>query len=81
MWKECKKCDHFTIKFDLDSITWEYSFYKFLSNFFISGPEARQSYCGHDFFKHSIFHFQIQNIFIDIEYFDNPVYELLPIDP
>ena len=60
---------------------WEYSFYKFINNFFkntniLTGSKK----CKHNFFRYSRFLFYVRGIKIIIQFEDNPCYEVVPMD-
>ena len=80
MYRKWKKCDKETERFMLDSLTWEYSFYKFINNFFTTSVCAK-SECGHDFYKDSKFWLKILGVRFKISLHDNPEYKILPIYP
>ncbi|CAG9319607.1 unnamed protein product [Blepharisma stoltei] len=74
--KHCKKLDECSVL--LSKATWEYSFHKFIYNFFIKvaifGNSLR---CHHDFYS-SRFIFYLSGARIFIEREENPIYELVP---
>lgn len=80
--RECKVCG----KLDqnpslLKRGLWEYSFYKYLNNFF--RPKSIVSVtkkCKHDFYKVSRFMFFLRGIKIIIQWEDNPCYHILQMD-
>ncbi|OMJ81015.1 hypothetical protein SteCoe_18630 [Stentor coeruleus] len=80
--RECKYCSRFEkYKNPLSSTMWEYSFYKFINNFFIKSSMISSAInCKHNFFNSSRFHFYIKDSAITIEYENNPCYKVLSIN-
>ncbi|CAG9325505.1 unnamed protein product [Blepharisma stoltei] len=80
MKKECKACGKSTIvTTPLSKSAWEYSFYKFINNFFTKTDFLNEKNCPHDFYKLAKFSFHIQGIKIVFEWEENPVYDLIPM--
>lgn len=77
--RECKFCSRFEkFKNPLSSIMWEYSFFKFINNFFIKSSMVSSAInCKHNFFNSSRFHFYIKDSVITIEYENNSCYKVL----
>lgn len=76
----CKKCGEAASTFTLTNFAWEYSFYKFISNFFVS-VHRRHKYhiCDCDFFKGFIFVFTVQNVELQICYLHKSTRSLLSL--
>jgi Phosphatidylinositol-4-phosphate 5-Kinase/TCP-1/cpn60 chaperonin family/FYVE zinc finger len=77
--RECRICGKLDQTPDILYRTlWEYSFYKFINNFFkINSISSESKRCKHDFYKHSKFCFFIKEIKIIIQYEDNPCYTII----
>ena len=79
--KECTRCQQTIIEpVPLSKSAWEYSFNKFINNFFTSIPVSHvTSTCLHDFFKSGRFAFSYRNQQITIEWEDFQMLEILPM--
>jgi hypothetical protein len=79
--KECTRCQMTIIEAaPLSKSAWEYSFNKFLNNFFTSIPVSHvTSTCLHDFFKSGSFAFSYKNQQITIEWEDFQMLEIIPM--
>lgn len=77
--RECKICGKFEKhKTQLTNAQWEYSFYKFINNFFTKSETISVSIdCKHNFFRWSKFNFYVEGAKIEIEWEDNPCYTVL----
>lgn len=74
--KFCKKQDESSVL--INKATWEYSFHKFINNFFTKVELFSTSRrCHHDFYS-SRFIFYLSGVRILIEREDNSIYELMP---
>lgn len=80
--RECKICGKFEKhKSQLTNVQWEYSFYKFINNFFTKSETVSLSIdCKHNFFRWSKFNFYAEGVKIVIEWEDNPCYTVLNIN-
>lgn len=81
MAKECNRCRGVVIDpVKLSKSSWEYSFNKFLDNFFTDIPVSHvTSTCLHDFFKAGKFTFGYKNLQVNIEWEDCQMLEISSI--
>lgn len=77
--KECTKCQNTIIDpVPLSKSAWEYSFNKFINNFFTILPVSHvTSTCFHDFFKSGSFAFSYKNLQVTIEWEDFRMLEIV----
>jgi hypothetical protein len=80
--RECKICGKFTKnKNQLTGSLWEYSFYKFINNFFTRPESVSNSInCKHSFFIWSKFSFHLEGKKIMIEHEENPCFSVLSMN-
>lgn len=80
--RECKICGKFQKnKNQLTNCLWEYSFYKFINNFFSRSLLVSSSInCKHSFFTWSKFSFYLEGKKIMIEWEDNPCFKVLTMN-
>lgn len=65
----CKKCGEAASSFTLTNFAWEYSFYKFISNFFVPVKRTHKHHpCPCDFFRDYVFLFTVQNVELQVAY-------------
>ncbi|CAG9330723.1 unnamed protein product [Blepharisma stoltei] len=62
----------------LSKSSWEYSFYKYLNNFFTNIDVIHKNACHHDFFKLGKFIFYSKGFKVYIQWEENPIYDLIP---
>lgn len=81
MGKECVRCQKMIIEPEpLSKSAWEYSFNKFINNFFTELPVSHvTSTCLHDFFKSGRFCFMYKFFQVSIEWEDCPMLEIQTI--
>lgn len=79
MGKECTRCRKIIINpVQLSKSAWEYSFNKFLDNFFTEIPVSHvTSTCFHDFFKAGNFTFSYRNLQVNIEWEDTEMLNIV----
>jgi len=78
MLRTCTRCGSLQGgKVQLSNRSWELSFYHFLSHFFLEGPKAK---CGHQFFRESVFLFQLRSMQVEFQYVAWPTYTLTEVD-
>jgi len=79
----CKKCGEAASTFTLTKFAWEYSFYKFISNFFVPVKRTHKHHpCPCDFFRDYVFIFTVQNVELQVTYHSKSTRSLrsLPYD-
>lgn len=75
----CKKCGDAVSCFTLTNFAWEYSFYKFIYNFFVPVQRKHKYHeCEADFFREFLFIFTVQNVELQLVYHSKATYTLQP---
>ncbi|CAG9319336.1 unnamed protein product [Blepharisma stoltei] len=77
--KECKACGKTDEKSEiLSKATWEYSFNKFIDNFFVKKDLFHDHRsCRHDYYKFARFQFHAFGIKVTVQWEENPIFDLV----
>ena len=77
----CKECDEIVVRnLPLTENTWEISFYKFISDFFMDCNRSHLLHkCPVDVFRGFRFNFILKNVELSLNFAYRPTYELVPI--
>ena len=80
VYKECLECENIGNFSYVSQSIWEYSFHKFISNFFVDGEIRHNEFsCQHDSLKACRYNFVSQGIKATFEYQENNRFTLLPV--